>query len=155
MTDRKTKDAARVYRAICSVLDEKKRTYEKNKKELSVCFQKNCDDIEASFEMRVDTERQLVTLTAMLPFCMSEEKRAEGVLATCKASCGMTIGHFNYDATDGSLSFRITESFVDCTIDQGVFDEMIICASAMIAEYGGKFLALDKGTADLSVFDEL
>jgi len=83
---------------------------------------------------------------------MSEDKRMEGAIATCVASFGMADGSFDYDLAVGRIVFRMTASFRESVIGEGLFQYMISCACAMVDEYNDKFLAIDKGLMSINDF---
>ncbi len=148
----KTIHAKKVFQTLCAALDARNWTYEKDAEKLLVHFGVNGDDIPMKFIIFVDADRQIVRLISPLSFKMSEEKRVEGAVACCMTSYGMADGSFDYDLSDGSVSFRMTESFNACELGEGVFQYMISCACAMVDEYNDKFLALDKGMISISDF---
>ena len=143
--------AAEVYAKLCQALENRGWTYEKEEDQLLVHFGVNGDDVPMQFIIFVDVDRQLITSLSPLPFQMDEDKRIEGAIATCVASFGMADGSFDYDLSNGRISFRITASFRDSDIGDGLFQYMMSCACAMVDEYNEKFLAINK---DLMSIDE-
>ena len=144
--------AKEVYAILCQALDNRNWTYEKEEDQLLVHFGVNGDDIPMQFVMFVDPEKQLITSMSPLPFKMSDEKRIEGAIATCVATFGMADGSFDYDLSTGRISFRITASYRNSAIGDGLFQYMMSCACAMVDEYNEKFLAIDKGMMDIGEF---
>ena len=106
------------------------------------------------FVLVIDVERQLIRLMSPLPFKMSESKRMEGAIATCVATFGMADGSFDYDLEDGSIIFRMTASFRESVIGEGLFQYMISCSCATVDKYNDKFLAIDKGVLSITDFIE-
>ena len=76
----------------------------------------------------------------------------EGAIATCAASFGMADGSFDYDLSDGTIVFRMTASFRESLIGEGLFQYMISCSCAMVDKYNDQFLALDKGIMSITDF---
>ncbi len=146
--------ARQVYATLCAALDARKWNYQKEEDELLVHFGVNGDDIPMQFIIVVDAERQLVRLMSPLSFKMCEEKRMEGAIATCVASYGMADGSFDYDLSDGRIVFRMTASYRESQLGEGLFQYMISCACAMVDHYNEQFLALDKGLISISDFIE-
>lgn len=150
----RTLRANQVYKTLCAALDARDWKYEQDEDELRVRFGVSGDDIPMEFAMFVDVDRQMVRLVSPLPFEMSEEKRVEGAVACCMVSYGMADGSFDYDISDGTISFRMTESFNGCSLGEGVFQYLISCACAMVDQYNDKFLALSKGMIGINDFVE-
>jgi hypothetical protein len=148
----KMKLAKQVYNTICEALDNRDWHYGKEEDELLVHFGVNGDDIPLQFIIVVDAERQLIRLMSPLPFKMSESKRIEGAIATCAASYGMADGSFDYDLSDGKIVFRMTASFRESLIGEGLLQYMISCSCAMVDKYNEQFLAIDKGILSIGDF---
>lgn len=155
MTDElKRKYAERAFSTLCAALDAREWRYKKENDDLMVQFDVKGDDLPMHFIIFMDVDRQMARLLSPLSFKMSEEKRVEGAIAACVANCGMVDGNFDYDISDGSITFRMTESFRDCTLGETVFQYLISCACAMVDQYNDKFLALSKGMLSLPDFEK-
>ena len=152
MDEKKMADALKVYQTLCEAIERREWKYEKEEEKLLVHFGVNGDDIPMQFILVVDAERQLIRVMSPLPFKMSEEKRIEGAIATCVATFGMADGGFDYDLSSGRISFRITASYRNSDIGDGLFQYMMSCACAMVDEYNDKFLAIDKGMLSIADF---
>lgn len=153
MVDEKKMELAKqVYQTLCTAIERREWHYDKDEDKLLVHFGVNGEDIPMQFILLVDAERQLIRLMSPLPFKMSESKRMEGAIATCAASYGMVDGSFDYDLSDGTILFRMTASFRESLIGEGLFQYMISCSCAMVDKFNDKFLALDKGLIDISDF---
>lgn len=76
----------------------------------------------------------------------------EGAIATCVVNYGMADGSFDYDLSDGKIVFRMTVSFRESQLGEGLFQYMIDCSCAMADKYNDRLLALDKGLMSLSDF---
>ena len=144
--------AKATFETLCKALDNHEWHYKRDAEELVVYFGVNGDDIPMQFMLVVDEKRQLIRLISPMPFNMSEGKRMEGAIATCVASYGMADGSFDYDLADGRIVFRMTASFRESVIGEGLFQYMISCACAMVDKYNDKFLAIDKGILSIDDF---
>jgi hypothetical protein len=76
------------------------------------------------FIIFVDVDRQLLRLLSPLPFDMVEDKRIDGAIATCHATYGLRDGSFDYDLSNGRISFRMTSAFLDNDIPVSVLQYM-------------------------------
>lgn len=153
MVDEKKMELAKqVYQTLCDAIERRDWNFEKDEEKLLVHFGVNGDDIPMQFILIVDAERQLIRVMSPLPFKMSESKRMEGAIAACAASYGMADGSFDYDLSDGAIVFRMTASFRESLIGEGLFQYMISCSCAMVDKYNDQFLALDKGIMSITDF---
>lgn len=152
MTDNKMERAMQVYHTLCSALDNRGWRYERNEDKLLVRFGVRGDDIPLEFVILVDADRQLVRLLSPLAFKMNEDKRLEGAIATCAVSYRMADGSFDYDLSDGEIVFRMTSTYRESQLGEGIFHYMISCACAMVDKYNDQFLALDRGLLSISDF---
>lgn len=153
MVDEKKMELAKqVYQTLCEAIERREWNFGKDEEKLLVHFGVSGDDIPMQFILIVDAERQLIRLMSPLPFKMSESKRMEGAIATCAASFGMVDGSFDYDLSDGTIVFRMTASFRESLIGEGLFQYLISCSCAMVDKYNDQFLALDKGIMSITDF---
>lgn len=153
MTDEKKVAVAKmVYNTLCNAIENRGWKFGKDEEELLVHFGVTGKDIPMHFILIVDVDRQLVRLMSPLPFKMSESKRMEGAIATCVATYGMADGSFDYDLSDGEIVFRMTASFRESLIGEGLFQYMISCSCATVDKYNDQFLALDKGVISITDF---
>ena len=148
--ENKMRLSKQVYQTLCKALDNRGWSYKKEQDRLLVYFGVNGDSMPIQVVIVVDASRQLIRLMSPLPFKMSESKRADGAIATCAVSYGMADGSFDYDLDDGTISFRMTEYFENCLIDEDLFNYMIDCSCAMVERYADRFLALEKGNITIT-----
>lgn len=144
--------AARVYETLCTALDNRDWTYEKEEERLIVRFSVTGEDIPMRMIVLVDADRQLIRLFSFMPFKMPEDKRIEGAIATCVASYALSDGGFGYDIASGEIVFKITASFRESMIGDGLFQHMISCACSVVDAYNDKFLAIGKGLLSINDF---
>ena len=152
--EKKMELAKQVYQTLCRAIEKREWKYDKNEEELIVNFGVNGDDIPMQFIILVDAERQLIRVMSPLPFKMSESNRMEGAIAACAASFALADGSFDYDLFDGTVLFRMTASFRESLIGEGLFQYLISCSCATIDKYNDQFLALDKGIVSITDFIE-
>ena len=153
MVDEKKMELAKqVYQTLCEAIERREWNFGKDEEKLLVHFDVSGGEIPMHFNLIVDAERQLIRVMSPLPFKMSESKRMEGAIATCAASFGMADGSFDYDLSDGTIVFRMTASFRESLIGEGLFQYLISCSCAMVDKYNDQFLALDKGIMSITDF---
>lgn len=144
--------AKRVFETLCASIENRGWHFRKEEELLLVHFGVTGDDIPMRFIMVVDAERQLVRIMSRLPFKMDEDNRIEGAIATCVATNRLANGCFDYDITDGSITFRMTASYRESDIGEGLFLYMIDSSANIVDDYNDKFLALNKGLISIQDF---
>ena len=144
--------AKQVYETLCAAIEKRDWSFEKEEEALIVHFELNTEDFPMQLILIVDAERQLVRMFSPLPFKISEAKRAEGAIATCAVTFGLADGSFDYDIVDGTIAFRLTASFRDSVIGEGLLQYMISCTCAVVDKYNDKFFALEKGVLGIEDF---
>ena len=153
MTDENKKINAReVFNTLCSAIDNREWKYEKDEEKMLVYFGVEGEDLPMQFLLMVEEERELIRLLSPMPFEMKEEKRMEGAIATCVASFGMADGNFDYDLADGKITFRMTASFKESKIGEGLFQYMISCSCAMVDKYNDQFAAINEDRMSINDF---
>jgi hypothetical protein len=144
--------AQQVYQTLCEAIERRQWKFGKDEAKLLVHFGVRGDDMLMNFILMVDAERQLIRLLSPMPYKMSEGKRMEGAIATCAASYGMADGSFDYNLATGEIVFRMTASFRESVIGEGLFQYMISCSCAMVDKYNDQFLGIDKGELSIGEF---
>ena len=144
--------AQAVFALLCTAIERRNWTYEKEEDKLLVHFVVNGDDLPIQLALLVEADKELITLLSPLPFNMSEEKRMEGAIAACAASFGMADGSFDYDIREGGIVFRLVASYRGSTLSEGVLHYMISCAMAMVEKYNDRFFGLENGTISIGEF---
>ena len=144
--------AKSVYSDLCAALERREWRYQKHEDDLVVTFGVQGEDIPMDFLFVVDAERQLLRVFSKLPFTTPEDKRMEMAIATCVASNGVADGSFDYNIADGTVVFRMTASFRESKIGDGLFEYLIGCSCITVDRYNDKFLALCKGHITVNDF---
>ena len=146
--------AMKIYGDICDVLDAKGWNYTRREDSLAIVLSVRGNDLEMDLLIRVDSERQLVSIVSPMPFAMSDEKRIDGAIATCAATYKLADGSFDYDVNSGKIYFRLTSTYRGCDIGEGLLEYMVDVSLSTIDVYNDKFMALNKGYIDIKSFFE-
>jgi len=152
MAETNNKSAKLVYQTLCEALDERGWNYNKEEEKLLVHFGVRGDDLPINFIIFVDEKRDILRLLSPMDYKFPEDKRVEGACATCVASYCMANGNFDYDLSDGRVSFRINTYFKGSLLSKNLINYMISCACAMVDKYNDKFLMIGKGMLSLADF---
>ena len=152
MADIKTERALDAYKTLCAALDDRSWKYEKFNDEMLVRFSVNGDDLPIQYIIYIEGDRQQVRLLSQLTFDMSEDKRIDGAIAVCHASYGLTDGSFDYDLSNGQITFRMTQSFEESAININIIQYMIDLTSYVVDDFNDKFFAINKGFLSIDKF---
>ena len=144
--------AQAVYERICQTLDAHDWKYQSNEEKLMIACSARGDDLPMELNIRVDPERSVVMLFSQLPFAIQEDKRLDIAVAVTAINNMLADGCFDYNISDGSLFFRMTNCFIDSIPGQGVFAHMLFASCQIVDEYNDKFLMLAKGMLPLEKF---
>lgn len=147
--------AKSVYEDICSAFDEREIKYTRHDDDLVLTLSFSGDDLPMDFIVRVNPDAQVVSMYSKLPVTMPEDKRVEGAVAACIASYGIVNGSFDYNISDGTIVFRVVESYRDSIIAGEVYIYMIMIANGTVDKYNDRFLMLSKGMMDIQKFIEM
>lgn len=144
--------AKSTFDTVCRALDQKEWRYDKDEKDLSIRSGVKGEDIPIDFVIKVDADRQVVRLMSFMPFSIAEDKRLDVTIALCAINNNFANGSFDYDISDGTVFFKMTNSFTDSELAEEVIDYMVLCACTMIDKYNDKFLMLSKGILSIEQF---
>ena len=144
--------AKNVYDTLCAAIEHREWKYNKDDENFIVHFSVSGEDIPMHFIIIVSAENQIIRVASPLPFKMAEDKRMEGAVAACAASFGLADGSFDYDISDGSMSFRLTSSFRESIISEKLLHYIISVSCAIVDKYNDKFLAISKGLISINDF---
>ena len=88
------------------------------------------------------------------PFDIPEDKRVDAAIAVCVANYYLVDGSFDYDITEGTITFRLTSSYRESSLGEDLFEYMIMCSAATVDAYNDKFFMLAKGMMTVQQFIE-
>ena len=144
--------AETVYADLCAILEKKGWKYHRHDDDLSVTFGIIGDDLPMDFVLVIDEGRQLLRVFSKLPLTVPEEKRMDMAIATCAATFRLADGSFDYDLAEGRVVYRLTASFRQSRIGEGLFQYLIRCSASIVDAYNDRFFALCKGIITLDDF---
>lgn len=146
--------AKQVFNTMIRMLDTRGWHYEKHEDNLLIKSGVQGDDLPIEFIVVVKPKQQVVQFLSRLPFSMPEDKRVDGALAICVANYGLVDGSFDYDLSDGDITFRLNSSYRESTLGEDLFEYIIMCAAATVDNYNDKFFMLAKGMMTIQQFIE-
>ena len=155
MADEKALSRAReIFADLCAALDHRNWKYTRRDEDLVVTFGVSGDDIPMDFAISVDADRRLVRLFSRLPFNVDADHRMDLAVATCAVNYKLADGSFDYNLETGRIGFRLTASYRESSLGDGLFNYMISCSTHTVDKYNEQFLRVGSGTVSLEDFLE-
>ena len=146
--------AKEIFDALVDMLDTRDWKYEKFEEDLVIKSGIKGEDLPIEFIVVVKPKNQVVQLLSRLPFQIPEEKRVDAAIAICVANNGLVDGSFDYDITEGEITFRLTSSYRESTLGADLFEYMILVSAGTIDDYNDKFFMLGKSMMTVQDFFE-
>lgn len=128
--------------------------YKKYSEDLRIGFDVLGEDVPMSFDISVDSDKEMIILDSIQPFITRSKKREKLALATCIVSNILIDGSFSYNWTEDRIVFRMTTSYKDDSVDNDVLIYIVTCALNTVEQFNDKFLDLNKGNISLKNFIE-
>ena len=147
--------ADHIFQTLCAALNARKWNYEADETNRSIHCGVNGKDIPIDVTIKVNDQRKLIEFLSPLPCKIPEDKRIEAAIATTVANYGLYDGNIIYSIEHGLLLFRMTCSFRDAVIGEGLFHYMIECGCVNVDLYNDRFKALADGQIGIQEFINL
>ena len=142
----------KVYEDICRTLAEEELSYDRNDEKLIVSCDVRKDGYPITVHFIVFPEKEIVQIMSLVPFRIAEDKRIEMALAIVDINNGFVIGSFDYDLSDGSIMFRMSNCYDDCELSSTVYKAMLYTTVGTVSKYSDDFLMLNKGMISIEKF---
>ena len=153
MADEKViRHARTVFGTLCEMLDSHGWRYDRDDEELVIKCGANGEDIPIDIKIKVNAEKQIVSLYSHLPFDVPEAERVTMALAVSAANLNMVDGSFDYNIGNGNILFRLTSSFRESLIGHDMLEYMLFVSCSTVDNYNDKFLMLIKHVMSLEDF---
>ena len=146
--------AKEIFDALVDMLDTRGWKYDKFEEDLVIKSGIKGEDLPIEFIVVVKPKNQVVQLLSRLPFEIPEEKRVDAAIAICVANNGLVDGSFDYDISDGQITFRLTSSYRESTLGADLFEYMILVSAGTIDDYNDKFFMIAKNMMSVQQFIE-
>ena len=144
--------AKEIFDALVNMLDTRDWKYDKFEEDLVIKSGIKGDDLPIEFIVVVKPKNQVVQLLSRLPFQIPEEKRVDAAIAVCVVNDSLVDGSFDYDITEGNITFRLTSSYRESTLGADLFEYMILVSAGTIDDYNDKFFMLGKNMMSVQDF---
>jgi len=141
-----------MYIKLCHVFDEKEWHYKKDDEKLQITCGVSGEDLPMDLRFEVDVDRQLLLVLSGLPYAVAENKRLDVAIAVSVVNHRLFDGNFDFDIRNGTLGFRMTQSYMESDIGEEALDAMIFFTCRTIDDYNDKFFGISKGMLSLEQF---
>ena len=152
--EKKTARAVDIYSRLCKMLDERGWGYTSSDEELVIDFTVWGDDLDMRLKIFVIAERQLIRLLSPLPFHIKPDNSVNMSAAVVYVNSILGDGSFNYDVESGLIVYRMTASFLDSDIGEGLLQYMVDCSTNTVDKYNDRLFAVSLGYLSLTDFLE-
>lgn len=152
MEDQKLAQAQQVLKTICRMLDNHDWRYQVEEDDLKIKTGARGDDLPMEMAIYVDPKFERVQLISPLLFEVKEDKRLDLAVAISSANHGMVQGCFDYDVTDGSIFFRMSNSYAGSEISEELYYHMLMISCITVDEYNDKLMMLGTGKITVEQF---
>ena len=146
--------AAQIYQQFKDHLDSHQIHYTPHDEDQVLTLTAQGEDLPMPVVIHVIAEREVVKLYSPLPCDFPEDKRVDAALAVCSLNNKLMNGTFDLDIGDGSVSFRLCQSFHDNDISEVQIRYMMVILFKTVDEYNDSLFALAKGLMSLEQFFE-
>lgn len=148
----KTARARKVFEDICRMLEKREYKFKTDDERMAIIFSVTGEDIPMDFIFHIIPESQIVRVTSLLPFTVPEEKRVDLAIAACHATSSIIDGSFDFDIENGDMYFRLTASFTETDIGEGLLKYLISYSCFAVDLFNDKLLAVAKGIMSVEDF---
>lgn len=151
---KKISEANIVYKTLCSSLDNRKWTYNKDENELIVRTSAVGNDLTIKLFIKVDTDRSVMYLKSPMPFTVNDANRTSVMQAVTIANWAMLNGAFEVDLDEGYVGFKAVVPFMESLISERLCKYLIDMSCRMVDTFNDKLDAVAKGTMSVAEFAE-
>ena len=149
------KRAKEVYQLLKATLDKGEWEYVAKDEDLVIVSGCTGDDFPIKFIFRVDPQRECLTFHTSDFATFTDENFIDGALATCVANHGLVFGHFDYDVSDNTVCYTMSNSILGTEFNEIFFIDMLNTAVNTVDRYNDRFIMLSKGLIDIHKFIDL
>lgn len=141
-----------IYEMFKTHLDAHDISYKADEEDLMITLTVNGEDLPQPTVIRVLDDRNVVQIVSPIPCTIPEEKRLDAAVAVAVANRGMVNGCFEYDMGDGTILFRVAQSFAGTDFSDELIRYMLTIVFFTTDKFNDKFFMLAKGMMSLEDF---
>ncbi len=144
--------ASEVFKTICDTLDGIDWMYNAYEQEMRVVTGMKGEDIPINITFTINDSAKVLMVYSVMPFDVKPEKRVEMAMAVCVANDKLVNGVFDYSLEDGTIAYRMTESYDDCQFGADCIMYFVRCLTSTVDAFNDRFFALNEGQLSLEEF---
>ena len=144
--------AKETYELLCNTLTKLEFPFERKDEELCIISHVRGDDLPIDMLVSVEAEKQMVLVLSRMPLVVPEDKRLDMALAVSFVNNMLVDGCFDYDINSGRVTYRMTNSFIESRLSEGLFKYLVFGSCQVIDEFNDKFLMLAKDMISITQF---
>ena len=151
---KKMSEAKIMYGTLCSSLDNRKWTYNKDDDGLIVRTSAVGNDLTIKLLIKVDASRSVMYLKSPLPFTVTASNKNDVIKAVTIANWAMLNGSFEMDVDEGYAGFKAVVPFMDSIISEQLCKYLIDMSCRMVDTFNDKLVAVANGSMSVAEFAE-
>ena len=102
-------------------------------------------DLSMNFKITFDVKNEAIVLYSPMPFNFDEEKMVEGALVCSMLTDRFREGSFDFNVTQGSITFRLVNVVMGMTVSSELCAHMFELAVHTVDLYNDKLFMVAKG----------
>lgn len=147
-TEKEMKQAETAYKNLCKMLDNRGWRYKKHDADHAITCSATGEDLPIDITIDIHEENSLIIFKSKVAV-MPKEKIVEGALAVNILNSSIINGVFEIDLRDGTIYFRLVNSFRDSLVSQEVYSYILGCSCATVDKFNDKLPKLANGEMTL------
>ena len=151
MAEDNRKQGERMYQSLCSMLDGMKWKYKKIPEKLMIECSAVGDDLPIPLKIWVEPDRHTVRFYSHLVY-VDKSRLTQVSLALSAANYALVIGCFDFDLSDGEISFRLTMPYRDSILSETLLGDLLYTTCSTVDRYNDKLDDLIKDKITLNDF---
>lgn len=150
MDKKQLKQAQAIYKTICKSLKSEDWNYDGSEEDLVIKSGARGDDLPIPLMIRVNAEKEAVSVYSELPFLIPEGVRNRLAVAINIINFELFNGCFDYDYNSGKILFRIVQFYRGCELNKDIIMHLVMMACTTADRYNDRLLYIAKAD-DLSL----
>lgn len=146
--------SAQIYQQFKTHLDAHNLKYTPHDDDMVITLTAQGDDFPIPVIIRVLQEREVVRISSPIPGEFPEDKRIDAAVAIATINFQLLNGAFLLDMSDGSVQYRVCQSYHDNDISDEQIVYLISIVFRTTDEFNDPLFMLSKGFISLEQFIE-
>lgn len=145
-------NAKEVFDGICNSFEKLGFHYKVDEEKNKIIFEYKGEDFDTPFLIHVDSETEMITAYAQLPFVVEKSRIYEMAVAVCVASNSLIDGVFDLNMDTGEIFFKMTITFKSSKAGESVGAQLALVAPLIVEANDDSLYNLATGKIDLPQF---